>query len=88
MSDGNPWEMENKQVNSMIPPTTDLREFLDVDGGRAITNRAQKIPWGQAESLGRSRWLEFSGQSIGEERAIPRDRTTGLINLLKIIVAL
>ena len=44
MSDGNPREMENKQVNSMIPPTTDLREFLDLDGGRAITNRAQKIP--------------------------------------------
>ena len=32
MSDGNPREMENKQVSSMIPPTTDLR-----DGGRVIT---------------------------------------------------
>ena len=35
MSDGNPREMENKQVNSMIPPTTDLREFLDLDGGES-----------------------------------------------------
>ena len=37
MSDGNPREMENKQVNSMIPPITDLREFLDRVGGRVIT---------------------------------------------------
>ena len=44
MSDGNPQEMENKQVNSMIPPPTDLREVLDLVWGRVITNRTQKIP--------------------------------------------
>lgn len=72
----------------MIAPATDLREFSGLDIGIGITSRAQKIPWDRAECPGRSRWLEFPGQSTGEERAVSRDGTIGLINLLKVTAIL